>query len=188
MSAILLWHAPVRSIRCGRREVAFTQGYRNKPSEPFQNRFIIRMVWKREPGIGPVRKRTIPFPYEEKKCRSSSAPLSGSAGFLRVHASAFHLLSPSILERLPFPAEVPAFFIIIFRQKLLNFNLSELPSSFFKLCYLCFFFNFFNHILSPFQRWSLNVVNCLEIFCMHVCIISRIKKLHILFLGCLKKS
>ena len=32
----------------------------------------------------------------------------------------------------------------------------------------------------------MNVVNSLEIFYMHVCIFGRIKKLQILFLGCLK--
>ena len=116
--------------RAGRREVAITQGYRNKPSEPVQNRFKIPMVRKSEPEIEPVHKRTIPFPYEQKKGRSSSGPLSGPAGFLRVQASAFHLLSPSILERLSFPAEVPVFFFI-FRHKLLNFNISEPPNSFF---------------------------------------------------------
>ena len=49
--------------KAGRREVAFTQGYRNEPSEPIQNRFKIRMVRKSELEIGPVRKRTIPLPY-----------------------------------------------------------------------------------------------------------------------------
>ena len=54
--------------KAGRREVAFTQaGYGNKPSEPVQNRFKIRMVLKSEPEIGPVRKPTIPFPYEHKR-------------------------------------------------------------------------------------------------------------------------
>ena len=170
--------------KAGRRELAFTQGCR--PSEPVQNRFKIWMVRKSEPEIEPVRKRTIPFPYEQKG-RSTSGPLSGRAGFLWVHESAFHLLSPSILEKLTFPAEVAVFFSI-FRHKLLNFNLSEPPNSIFlKLHYLCFFFNFFNHTLCPFRRWPMNVVNCLEIFCMHVCIFGRIKKLRIIFLGCLKK-
>ena len=98
--------------KAGRREVAFTRGYRNKLSEPVQNRFKIRMVRKSEPEIGPVRKRTIPFPYEHKG-RSSSGPLSGPAGFLRVHTSVFHLFSPSISEKLSFPAEVPVFFLFL---------------------------------------------------------------------------
>ena len=124
-----------------------------------------------------------------KKARPSSGPLSGSAGFLRVHASAFQLLSPG--ETL-FSCRSACVFIIIiiiiFRHKLLNFNLSEPPNSFF-LNYITyvFFFNFFNHKPSSFRRWSMNVVNFLEIFCMHVCIIGRTDKLQILFLGCLKK-
>ena len=81
------------------------QGYRNKPSELFQNKFKIRVLWKNEPEIGPFRKRIIPFRYEHKT-QVCSGPLSGLAGFLRVHANAFHLLSPSILEKLFFPAGV----------------------------------------------------------------------------------
>ena len=57
------------------------QGYRNKPSEPFQNGFKIRVVWKSEPEIGPFRKRTISFRYEHKRL-VGSGPLSGVAGFL----------------------------------------------------------------------------------------------------------
>ena len=53
--------------KADRRDVAFTQLYKNKPSEPVQNRFKIRIVRKSEPEIGPVRKRTIPFPYEQKR-------------------------------------------------------------------------------------------------------------------------
>ena len=52
------------------------QGYRNKPSEPFQNRFKIRGVWKSEPEIGPFRKRTIPFRYEHKRQVGSSPQIS----------------------------------------------------------------------------------------------------------------
>ena len=89
--------------KAGRRDVAFTQLYKNKPSELVQNRFKIRIVRKSKPEIGPVRKRIIPFPYEQKRQIQFS-------GFLRVQASAFHLLSPSIFEKLSFPAEVPVFF------------------------------------------------------------------------------
>ena len=53
--------------KAGRREVAFTQEYKNKPSKPVQKRFKIRMVRKSEPEIRAVRKRTIPFPYEQKR-------------------------------------------------------------------------------------------------------------------------
>ena len=110
MVTILYWYAPVRSKRPVGRQVAFTQGYRNKPSEPFQNRFKIRVVWKSEPEIGPFRKRTVRFRYEQKR-QVCSGPLSGLAGFLRVHASAFHLLSPGIVEKLFFPAGV--FFLFL---------------------------------------------------------------------------
>ena len=123
MSEILYWYAPVQKFqKASRSEVAFTQGYRNKPSEPVQNRFKIRMVRKANQKSG--RFANVPFHWHmSKKGRSSSGPLSGPAGFLWVHASAFHLLSPSILEKLSFPAEVPVFFFI-FRNKLVNFNLS----------------------------------------------------------------
>ena len=105
MIMILYWYAPVRSKKPVGREVAFTQGYRNKPSEPFQNRFKIRVVWKSEPEIEPFRKRTIPFWYEQKR-QVCSGPLSALAGFLRVHTSAFHLLSPGIVGKLFFPAGI----------------------------------------------------------------------------------
>ena len=60
MVTILYWYAPVRSKRPVERGCIHTvQGYRNKPSEPFQNRFKIRVEWKSEPEIGPFRKRTI---------------------------------------------------------------------------------------------------------------------------------
>ena len=122
--------------KAGRREVAFTQGYKSKPRKPVLNRFKIRMIPKSEPEIGPVRKRTIPFPFAEKRKVLFRSTFQTS-GFLWVDASAFHLLSPSILEKLSFPAEVPVFFFI-FRHKLLNFNLSEPPNSFLKLYYLFF--------------------------------------------------
>ena len=77
---------------------------------------------------------------------------------------------------------------LIFRNKLLNFNFSEPQNSFLFNFITDFFFNFPNHKLSPFRRWAMNVVDCLEIFCMHFCVLGRIKKLQILFLGCLKKS
>ena len=97
------------------------------------------------------RFANIPFhSHMNKKGRSSSGPLSGPAGFLWVHASAFHLLSPSILEELSFHAEVPVFFYFIFRHKLLNFNLSEPQTLFLKLYYLCFFLTFLTINFLPF--------------------------------------
>ena len=127
MGAILYCCALVRSKRPVGREVAFTQRLFEKSSKPVQNRSKIRVVRKCEPEIGPVRKRTVPFPYENS--RSSSGPLSGPVGFLRVHTNAFHLLSwllsPSILEKLSFTAGV-----LLFRNKLLNFSFSEPQNSF----------------------------------------------------------
>ena len=96
MVTILYWYAPVRFKRpVGRLHSHRAGVYRNKPSEPFQNRFKIRVVC--EPEIGPFRKRTIPFRYEHER-QVCSGPLSVLAGFLRVHARAF----PSILEKLFF--------------------------------------------------------------------------------------
>ena len=67
MGAILYWYTPVRSKRPVGRQGAFTQRYRNKPREPVQNRFKIRVLRKSEPEIGPVCKRTIRFTYEQKR-------------------------------------------------------------------------------------------------------------------------
>ena len=124
--------------KAGGREVAFTDEYRNNPSEPVQNRFKIQMV--RKNGKKSSRFANVPFhSHMNRKGRFSSGP---PASFPRVHASAFHLLSPSILEKLTFPAEMPVFLLLFFRHKLLNFNLSEPPNTFLKLYYLCFFSKF----------------------------------------------
>ena len=74
--------------------------------------------------------------HMNKNGRSSSGPLSGPAGFLQEQASEFNLLSPSTLEKISFPAEVPVFF----RRKLLNFNLNESLNSFFEIILPMFFF------------------------------------------------
>ena len=172
MGAIAYWSTLVRSKKPVGRKVVFTQGYGKNPAN-----------WSR---IGPefgcygkVNQKLGRFANVQfhsrvnRKGRSSSGPLSGSVGFLQVHTSAFHLLSwllsPSILEKLSFPASV-----LIFRNKLLNFNFSELQKFCFEILLPMFFFNFFNHKLSPFRRWSMNVVNYLEIFCMHFCVFGRI--------------
>ena len=101
MSAILYWYAPVRSKRpVG--EFAFPQGYRNKPSVPVQNRFKIRMVRKSEPEIGPVRKRTSAFPYEQKRqvqFRSTFRTYWVSTG-TRTHKCISLILSQYIRETL----------------------------------------------------------------------------------------
>ena len=129
--------------KADRREVAFTQGYRNKSSKPVQNRFEIWMVRKSPGKVNQKSGRfaNVPFHYRmNRKGRSSSGPLSGTAGFLWVHASEFHLLSPRILEKLSFPAEVSVFFFLFFRHKLLIFHLSEPPNSFYEIILLIFYF------------------------------------------------
>ena len=64
-----------------------------------------------------------------RKGRSSSDPLSRTVGFIRVHASAFHLLSwlLSILEKLSSCTGV----FLILRNKLSKFNFSEPQNSVF---------------------------------------------------------
>ena len=75
----------------------------------------------------------VPFHYcMNRKGKSSSDPLSGPVGFLQAHASAFHLLSPSILEKLSYLA-------CFFKHKLINFNLSEPANSFFAIILPMFF-------------------------------------------------
>ena len=104
MSATLYWYAPVRSKRpVGEMYVAFTQRYRNKPSETGP-----KFGWYGKVNQKSSRFANVPFhSYMNKKGKFSSGSLSGPAGFLRLHAMAFQLLSPSILEKLSFPSEVP---------------------------------------------------------------------------------
>ena len=132
MSEILYWYAPVQKFqKASRSEVAFTQGYRNKPSEPVQNRFKIRMVRKSEPEIRPVRKCTISLPYEQKRqvqFRSTFRTCWVSMGARKCISLT---LSHYIRETL-FSCRSACFFFI-FRNKLLNFNLSEPPNSFFEI-------------------------------------------------------
>ena len=125
--------------KAGRRDVAFTRGYRDKPSEPVQNRFKIRMVRKSEPEIGPVHKRTIPFPYEEKAgpVQVHFPDLLGFYGYTQVH---FTYSSQYIRETLFSCRSACVFFI--FRHKLLNFNLSGPPNSFFEIILPMFFLKF----------------------------------------------
>ena len=128
--------------KAGRRKGAFTQGYRNKPSEPVHNRFKIRMVRKSEPEIEPVRKRTIPSPYEQKRqvqFRSTFRTCWVSTGTRKCILLS---LSEYIRETL-FSCRSACVFFLIFRHKLLNFNLSEPPNSFFEIILPMFFFKFF---------------------------------------------
>ena len=73
--------------KTGRREVAFTQGYRNKPSEPVQNRFKIRMVRKSEPEIRPFAN--LPFHSHMNKktgpVQVHFPDLLGFYGYTQVH-------------------------------------------------------------------------------------------------------
>ena len=156
-----------------------------KSSELVQNRSKIRVVLKSKSEIGPVRKRNVLLRCEQKRHVQFRSTFR-TCGLLLVQASAFHLLSwllsPNILEELSLFAGI----FSIFRNKLLYFYFNEPQNSFLEILISVFFF--FNHKLFLFRRWSMNVVDCLEIFCMHSCVFSRIKKLQILFLGCLKKS
>ena len=95
--------------KAGRERGCIHTGVWKKSSEPVHNKSKIRVVWKSEPEIGPVRKRSVPFPYEQKRQVQFRSTFR-ACSFLRVHASAFHLLtwllSPSILEKLSFPVGV----------------------------------------------------------------------------------
>ena len=105
----ILAYAPVRSKRPVGEKLHSHRGIETNPAN--RSRIGSKFGW-----YGKVNQKSSPFanvPFHfhmNKKGRPSSGPLSGPAGFLWVHASAFHLLSPSILEKLSFPAEVPVFF------------------------------------------------------------------------------
>ena len=103
------WYTFVRSKKPVGREIVFAQGYGKNPA----NRFRIgpKFGWYGKVNQKSDQFANVPFHSRmNRKGRSSSDPLSGPVGFLRVHASAFHLLSwllsPSILEKLSFPAGV----------------------------------------------------------------------------------
>ena len=148
---IAYWSALVYPKKPVGREVAFTQGYGKNPAN--WSRIGPKFGW-----YGKVNQKSgwfenIPFHSRvNRKGRSSSGPLSGPAGFLQVPASVFHLLSwllsPSILEKLSFPAGV----FLIFRNKLLNFNFSEPQNSFLYDFNTDVFSKLLNHKLSPFRR------------------------------------
>ena len=159
--------------KAGRSYVVFT----HKPSEPVQNRFKIRMVRKSEPEIGPVRKRTIPFPYEQTRqvqfrstFRTTFRTYWVSTGTRKCISLT---LSQYIRETLFSCRSACVFFL--FLETSFQILISVNPQTLFFWNYISyvFFKNFFNHKLSPFRRWSMNVVNCSEIFCMHVCIFGR---------------
>ena len=130
MGEILYCCALVCSQRPVGREVAFTQGYGENPAN--RSRIGPKFGW-----YGKVNRKSGQFANVQfhsrmnRKGRSSSGPLSRPVGFLRLHASAFDLLSwllsPSILEKLSFIAGV------FFRNKLLHFYFSEPQNSFLKI-------------------------------------------------------
>ena len=170
--------------KAGRERGCIHTGVWKKSSELVQNKSKIWVIRKSKPKIGPVRIRTIQFPCEQKRqvqFRSTFRTCWVSTGTRKcISLTKLVTLSQYIRETL-----FSCWCFFIFRNKLLNFNFSEPQNSFFKNLITV---NFFNHKLSPFRRWSMNVVNCLEIFCMHFCVFGRIEKRQILFLGCLKKS
>ena len=92
------------------RERGYIQtGVWKKSSEPAQNRS--KFGWYGKVNSKSGRFVNVPFHSRmNRKGRSSSGPLSRPVRFLRVQASAFHLLSwllsPSILEKLSFTAGV----------------------------------------------------------------------------------
>ena len=71
--------------------VRLLHGYRKKSSGPFQYMSRNCAVRRSEPEIQTIRKRTVPFSYEQKN-RSSSGPLSSPVWFLLVTPSWFLLL------------------------------------------------------------------------------------------------
>ena len=176
MGAIAYWSALVRSKKpVGRERGCIHTGIWKKSSELVQNMSKIRVVRKSKPEIGPVRKRTVTFPCEQKRqvqFRSTFRTCWVSIGTRKcISLTKLITLSQYIRETFSYR------YFFIFRNKLLDFNFSEPQNCFLKFYYRCFFLNFFNHKLSLFRRWSMNVVNCLEIFCMHFCAFGRIKKL-----------
>ena len=145
MSTILYWYTSVHSKRPVGEKLHSRRGIETDPTD--RSRIGSKFGWYGKVNQKSIRFANIPFhSHMNKKGRFSSGPLSRSAGFLRLQASAFPLLSPSILETLSFPAEVPVFFVClfyIFRHKLLNFDLSEPPNSFFEIISPVFFKKFF---------------------------------------------
>ena len=109
MSEILYWYAPARSKRPVGETLHSHRGIETNPAN--RSRIGSKSGWYGKVNQKSGRVANVPFhSHMNKKGKSSSGPLSGPAGFLRVHASAFHLLSPSILKKLSFPAEVPVSF------------------------------------------------------------------------------
>ena len=118
-----------------------------------------------------------PFHSGMKKGRSVQVHFLGLAGFLWVPSSAFHSLSPCIVEKLFFPAGV----FFIFRNEVLNL-ISVNPKTLLIDIILLIFLNVFTINFLPFGDGSINAVYCLEIFCMHVCVLAELKSYKCYFL------
>ena len=130
MSAILYWHALVRSKRPVGERLYSHRGMETNPAN--RSRIGSKFGWYGKVNQKSGRLGNVPFhSHVNKKGRSSSGPLSGLVGLLQARASTFHLLSPSILEKLSLFSCRSACVFMIFRHNLLNFNLSEPPNSFF---------------------------------------------------------
>ena len=169
------------------REVAFTQGYGKNPAN--WSRVSPKFGWYGKVNQKSGRFTNVPFHSRvnrkrQVQYRSTFRNCWVSTGTRKcISLTKVVTLSQYIRETL-----FLLVFLFILINKLLNFNFSEPPNSFFKILLPMLFQNFVNHKLSPFRRWSMNIVNCLEIFCIHFCVFGGTEKLQILFLGCLKKS
>ena len=151
IGAVAYWSALVRFKKPVGREAALTQGYGKNPVN--WSRMGPKFGWYRKVNQKSGWFTNILFhSCVNRKGRSSSDPLSGPVGFLQVHASAFRLLSwlasPSILEKLSFLADV-----FLFLETSFQILISVSPKTLFSDCITN------DHNLSPFRRWSMNVVN-----------------------------
>ena len=124
MGAILYCYTLVRPKRPVGREVAVAQEYEKNPAD--RSRTCAKFGWYGKVNQKSGRFANVPFHFRmNRKGRSSSSPLFGPVGFLRIHTSAFHLLSwllsPNILEKLSFTASVFWFLEVSF-QILISVN------------------------------------------------------------------
>ena len=116
--------------KAGRERDCIHTGVWKKSSELVQNRSKIRVVHKSKPEIGPVCKRTIPFPCEQKRqvqFRSTFRTCWVSTGTCKCISLTKLVTFSQYIRGTLF--SFSAFFI--FRNKLLNSNFSEPQNSFF---------------------------------------------------------
>ena len=134
ISATLYLYAPVRSKRPVGARLHSHRGAETNPAN--RSRIASKFGWygKSELEIGLVRKRTIPFPYEQKRqvqFRSTFWTCWLSTGTYKCISL---ILSQYIRETLFFCRNASSFL-----NKLLNFNLSEPQNSFFEIILPVFF-------------------------------------------------